>query len=200
MTRSLSGSELNQTAPRIAEARILYERGGMSVRKISEQCGLSLAELYAAAKREGWTMRGSPIVSTGKRRRKRGASASRLAAIAQASPDRRRALVGRAWALAEAQMADLERRMRRLKTGAAPSVLGEREARAMASLVRALKELAVLDGLGGTRTPDGADQDDSETASGFPRDVDQLKSELARHLEGLRRERAGKAAARDASE
>jgi hypothetical protein len=198
MSCSTDNSDLDTVEARIGQARRLYEQGNMSVRAISERCGLTKSGLYGAAKRQGWSMRASPFDGQGKQPDR--ALAKRAKAWTAPSPDdRRRALVGRAWALAEAQMAGLERRMRRLEAGDAPASQSERDARAMACLVRALKELTVLDGLGATGSLDGEDQKDSEAKGDFPRDVDQLKNELTRHLEGLRRERAGKAAAGDPS-
>ena len=198
MSCSAGNSHLGTVETRIGQARRLYEQGNLSVRAISARCGLTKSGLYGAAKRQGWSMRANSLNSQGKQQRQARAKPARTRA-APAPGDRRRALVGRAWALAEAQMADLERRMQRLETGDTPASQGERDARAIACLVRALKELTVLDGLGATGSLDGEDQKDSEANGDFPRDVDQLKDVLTRHLEGLRRDRAGKAAAGEPS-
>ena len=189
MTHSLESSELTAADTRVAEARRLYEQGSMPVHKISAHCGLTKTELYIAAKRDGWAMRSD----AGRTRRggPREAGPFLSGEGVQGVAGRRKALIARAWALAEAQKNDLERRIRRLQSSDAPSAQRERDARAMAALIRALKELAALDG---ARTSDGGKQDDSEAGADFPRDVDELKAVLARHLEGLRRERAGKEA------
>jgi len=95
----------------------------------------------------------------------------------------------RAWALAEAQVGQLERCMERLALDpvAQPNAVASRS---IVSLVKALRELDALDPRRRGRHRKRSDDD-----TRFPRTLDEFRTELERHLEGLRRGRPGGAGA-----
>jgi hypothetical protein len=172
----------------IAEARRLYETTDLPVARLLAAFGLTQAGLDELIEREGWTRRAPPA----KRRRLPPDDAPAPAAEPGAG---RGELVQRAWALAEAQMGQLERYLARL--GSDPKATPHAGAtRSIAVLIRALRELEALDPRDGRRRRRPKDEHETDA---FPRDLDQLRDELAKHLEGLRRGRSGAGPADEAA-
>jgi hypothetical protein len=110
-------------------------------------------------------------------------SARQAAGAHESPPDaspaqRRAALVARLWDAAERQIADVERR---LGDAAGDSAGRERDARALAVLVRVLKELSGFD------APDGDGPAATESCDDdIERAVDECRAQLARLVAGLR--------------
>lgn len=92
----------------------------------------------------------------------------------------RESLVARLWRTAERQVHEIETRL-----GAAgqPATDRERDARALAVLVRTLRELAAFDD---ARPRDICDEDEDDG----PRDIDEFRRELARKMDEVIRARS----------
>jgi hypothetical protein len=90
----------------------------------------------------------------------------------------RRQLVARLWGAAERQMDDIEQR---LKGVGQESTERERDARALAVLVKTLRELVAFD----ETHPAAATRTDSEDDDAGPRDIDEFRRELARKMDVL---------------
>ncbi|MET0314077.1 MAG: hypothetical protein ABW275_06750 [Hansschlegelia sp.] len=103
----------------MAEARRLYEAGGLSECEIARLTGLNRSTMRSRAEREGWR-RGE---SNAERRRLLGALRSRV----------------------DEEIAEAEAALGGAQTGDAKAQRVERAARTLASLVRTLRELAKFD-------------------------------------------------------
>ena len=101
------------------------------------------------------------------------------------SPLRRKSLVARIWRNAEAQVEQIETRL--AQSGLAPDVF-ERDARSLAILVRTLRELTAL---AESKKPDARKQSKPENDDTPPRDLDELRRELARRMQAFVEERTG---------
>jgi hypothetical protein len=104
------------------------------------------------------------------------------------SSSRRRSLIARIWANAEAQVEKIEARL--AEHDFAPKVV-ERDARALAVLVRTLRELSLFAEMKNIRSkrkdkPESGNDDDAP-----PRDIDELRNELARRMRAFVEERTG---------
>lgn len=97
---------------------------------------------------------------------------------------RRLALVGRIWRSAEQQVDQIEARL--AQAGYTPDAC-ERDARALAVLVRTLRELSELE----KRRPRAAAREKPENDDSIPKDVDELRRELARRMQALIDSRTG---------
>lgn len=164
------------------EIRALYEGRTMTVAEVAAHAGVAVPTLLRLVALNGWARR---------RRGRRPAAplapapspapppapASSLREPAPASPAARRRLVGRIWAAADAQMADVERRMR----ASGESGADERDARIMAVLVRTVRDLVALDG-----EIEGEATKDDERPNGVTPDA--LRDELVRRLEARLRD------------
>jgi hypothetical protein len=95
----------------------------------------------------------------------------------------RRALVARLWRTAERQVEEIEVRLK-----AAGLKVAEREgnARALAVVVRTLRELAAFDQAQKTRAKESATDDDDAV----PRDMDEFRRGLSRRIDALAAARA----------
>jgi hypothetical protein len=94
--------------------------------------------------------------------------------------DSRVALMARLWRAAEQQVRDIEQRLKAI--GQVPSER-ERDARALAVLVKTLRELAAFDAArGAAQSTEPADDD-------APRDMDEFRRELARKIDAIIAER-----------
>ncbi len=153
-----------------ALARRLYAEG-MPVLRIVGATGLNLYALYRWLDGgDGGRLPPVPrrLVGTGRRRRR----------LARGD---RVALVIRLWRTAERQVQEIEDRLARAAQQPGDR---ERDARTLAIVVRTLKELSALE-----RDDAVADRDEQDEAG--PADLDSFRSDLARRLAALRRERAG---------
>ncbi|MDQ0347208.1 hypothetical protein [Ancylobacter vacuolatus] len=149
------------------EARRLYELTRVPVQQVADMLGISKSTLNTRIKLWGWTRRIGRIPR---------------AADEGAAPDvpaSRGELIARLVRRIEAEIAAIERRV--LLAGLGPAQQpeashadGERAARTLAILVRALRELAALE----KQEPDGSDDDAS-------RDADTFRRELGRTLERM---------------
>jgi AcrR family transcriptional regulator len=161
----------------MAEIRALYEARSMSVADVAERAGVAVPTLMRWVTVHGWARR--------RRGRPPAAPVSPPVRLADehprepdpATPAGRRRLVARIWAAADAQMADVERRMRAAGEGGAD----ERDARITAVLVRTVRDLVALDG----ELQGEAAKDDERQTSVTP---DGLRDELVRRLEARLRD------------
>ncbi len=104
-------------------------------------------------------------------------------------PSRRKALVDRIWRSAEAQVDQIEARLAQSGLAGEES---ERGARTLAIVVRTLRELTAFDAA--RRAEERATDPSSKTAENdkpVPRNIDDLRRELARKLQALVEERSG---------
>ncbi len=157
------------------EIRALYEGRSMTVAEVAAHAGVAVPTLLRWVTLNGWT------------RRRRGRRPAPPAAAPAATPRdpapapapaaARRRLVARIWAAADAQMADVERRMRAAGEGGTD----ERDARITAVLVRTVRDLVALDG----ELESGAAKDDERPDGVTP---DALRDELVRRLEARLRD------------
>lgn len=174
---------------RIAQARLLYDAGVAPVAEIAKLLGMSAGQFHAFRRANGWPMRASPI----KRRddeappgaidqpQKDEAAAEQKAKRASAPST---SLIQRLEEAVEREFAEVESA---LSSRTGRNV--ETSARALASLVRTLAELKrmkreTLDGAG-AREDDGRDDEHDDPP---PRQLAELRAELARRLERLRGE------------
>jgi len=108
--------------------------------------------------------------------------------------DNRTAMVRRLWRAAEAQVRDIEVRL--MRTELEPAAR-ERDARALAVLVKTLRELTALDPQQPnpkTAAPAEGDADDDA----IPRDMDEFRRELARRMDAFVDARLGRGVPGDA--
>ena len=108
------------------------------------------------------------------------------------SAEARRLLVARLWRAADRQVRDIEQRLKGI--GEEPPER-ERDARALAVLVKTLRELAAFDEAH-TAAQTRTDPDDDDTG---PRDIDDFRRELARKMDALVARRAERAAGKPES-
>lgn len=142
------------------EIRDLYRGRDVTVTEIARRAGLGTPALVALVRREGWGLRHPRRVKT-------------VEAPAETPGEARRRLVARIWAAADAQLREIEARMRRFGEGGGPD---ERDARMTATLVKTVRELVALeDGLAGGKT-----KEDDDVAAVTP---EALRAELVRRLE-----------------
>jgi hypothetical protein len=101
------------------------------------------------------------------------------------SASRRAALVARIWRNAEAQVEKIEQRI--AQSEFAPKVV-ERDARALAVLVRTLRELSALAEM---RKPVARKEPKPEDDDTVPTDIEELRRELSRRMQALIDARTG---------
>jgi transposase-like protein len=163
----------------VARVRELYSAGELTIAEICRVCGVTEYTLYywvnggprsGPRHLEPLPHRIAKIPRSGHRRRLRGDRAS---------------LVKRMWRAAEAQVRDIEERLLR---DAQPADERERDARVLAVLGKTMRDLGAFDQTQADAAPrKDASRDDDDP---IPRDVDELRRELARKVEILRRRRA----------
>jgi hypothetical protein len=110
---------------------------------------------------------------------------------ARAAEVGREALVARLWRNAERQVEQIEQRL--AAAGHAPAE-GDANARALATLVKTLRELSAFDEEQARRQAP-AEQDDDDDP--IPRDIDEFRRELARRMDAFVDERMGNRIPRD---
>ena len=186
------------------ELRRLYELTALPLDEIARGAGITRAVVSGLARRQGWGSRpgartrpGGQGASGGRPRSHVGKKCPGLAECPERS-----ALVARVWAAASGQVAEIETRMvARLgphgAKGVACSAVAEAkgvkssaavgaEARAMAVLVRTLRDLTALD-----RETGAMGRNDLTDGAAHARKTETkphgLAEELARRLEGLRK-------------
>jgi hypothetical protein len=97
----------------------------------------------------------------------------------------RAAIVRRIWRTAEAQVRDIEDRL--MQSGQPPDAR-ERDARAMAVLVKTIRELSTLDDL---KTGDAATTERARDDDEVPRDINEFRRALAERIEAFNERRTG---------
>lgn len=155
----------------VALARQMY-LDGTPVAQIRKACEMSQAELY-------YWLDGGP--KAGERHLEplpRRSAGRKPPAPRRASTGNRAKLVGRLWRAAEAQVREIEVRLRRHQQQPDER---ERDARSLAVLVKTLRELSALDATTeGTAAKADTDHDDAG-----PRDIDEFRRELARRMDEI---------------
>jgi hypothetical protein len=102
----------------------------------------------------------------------------------------RKDLVQRLWRSAEQQVDEVEQRLARADQATTPE--RERDTRLLAMLAKTLRELTAIEQAKADKAATkGAPRDDDDAV---PRDLDELRRELARRIDLLRRRRTGAAA------
>lgn len=152
----------------IALARRRYAEG-VAVAAILDETGLSLGTLYACL--DGAIDCGAERLPPLPRRRATTAKRRGMPQVDRVS------LVRRLWSSAERQVRDIERR---LALDRQEPDEGERNARVLSVLVRTMRELTAFDADNGETTDMNAGDDN------FPRDIDELRRELARRISAIR--------------
>lgn len=178
----------------IAKAKRLFEAGEKAA-AIAAALDMSAATVTRYAKNDGWRDPAAKPKSVAPKKIRRAVRRSPAAAalktpapaISQPAPapdiapgERRATLVERIWKVAELQVAEIERRM----ADSGEDIAGiERGARGLAVVSRTLADLDRLDAQINPTAPDNADDEDGDD------DIDAYRAQLARLLEGFRRER-----------
>jgi hypothetical protein len=154
----------------VARARKLYAESSVPLSRILAEIGMTRSDLYHFVDGAGGTLPPLP-------RRGRSAGGRR----SRPSGDRA-GLVKRIWRTAERQVRDIEERVLRNQD----QQPGERadDARTLAVLIKALRELSALDERKGAK-------DNDLTHDDGPRDIDEFRRELARKMDAFIESRTG---------
>ena len=174
------------TSQQASEMRRLYENSPLTLNAIASQVGVSTQTVQIYSRHQGWHPRRGGKAPEGPRpMRWMGKPCTGLGECPE-----RAALIARAWAVAHVQINEIEMRMTQLGGAEEKPLTASDDARAVATLVRTLKDLTALDKAeagGGKANEKGAPNDakaPAGTASDFASD---LADELARRLAGLRK-------------
>ena len=169
------------TREQAIEIRQLYESSPMSLNAIATKVGVSPATIQSYSRHQGWRPRRGGKAPEGPRpMRWLGQPCTGLVECPE-----RAALIARAWGAAHIQINEIEMRMSAITSDKERAAGAADDAKAVATLVRTLKDLTALDRAeaGGGKaakqgTPDGPDAEAPRT---------DLADELARRLAGLRK-------------
>ena len=178
----------------VAEGRRLYEQTLTPVDEIGARMGVSRSVLYARVKEWKWHRRRYSSGDDGLAGLSADIAVVDLTEVAVASSsgpvtaERRAALGARLFRAAELTMTAIERMLRTLNPN--NEAQSERAARTTAALNRSLREVAAI------VKPDAVITDDSSQDQ-VPRDIDELRSELARRINAFVDSRRGSGAAGD---
>lgn len=161
---------------KIAQAKLLYDAGVAPVAEVMALLGMSESRFRSFRETHGWPLRASPI-------KRRGTKTHDGAA--ERAPSR--SLIARLEDAVEREFAQAERAL--AKRG---SKSMEASARVLASLVRSLAELKRMSRDAGLTASGAREDDERATDERFPdeppRELAELRAELARRLERLRGE------------
>jgi hypothetical protein len=168
---------------KVEEARLLYEANVIPVYEVAATIGMKRDAFYTLVRAQGWKLRRPPIhargdVSAATKARLDGPVEAEKppVAVAPMAPDelipKIEAAIAREFAHAEHALAHGEPRN------------AEKTAKTMASLVRSLAELKRVQ-----RDAHGHDRHNNDADEPPARDLAELKAELARRLDRLRRAR-----------
>lgn len=172
-------------------ARLLYEQSPIAVRDIAVVIGISERTLYKRAKAGGWRRhfrchkRGpggrylNPLIDFEREQAAEPAMPEDPALPPEEPAARRRRLVSLLWQSVEKQMRGVARRIDRTEALRDPA-LAERDTRSLAMLARSLEQLIAIDRA-------FADEDEPDA---IPRDIDELRRELARRVQAIIARRA----------
>lgn len=164
---------------RIAQARHLYETTAMPVADIADLLGIGLTTLMKRIKLWGWVPRNRRLAELDAAAKAEvPLKAIREAAAPAIAVAEKATLLARVRAAVESEIATIEHVLQRVEAAQLRSTDAERAARTLATLVRTLKELTVLE-----RPAETASGEESE---GEFRDIDEFRSKLAERLDRLR--------------
>ncbi len=180
----------------IAEAKRLYEQTLTPMQDIAAMMGVCRSTLDNRINEWKWVKRSVNRTAVDVSRLVRGAAVAALTAAAPdqagddaddgtadvvratpVSPEQRFALAARIQSVIEREMAAVERVLDKL--GPADQAEAERSARTLASLARTMREIAAL------TQPNDVNRLDDPDDDPVPRDLDDLRFELARRIKGL---------------
>ncbi|MCZ8104929.1 MAG: hypothetical protein O9972_44430 [Burkholderiales bacterium] len=102
---------------------------------------------------------------------------------AASRPDYRASVMRRLWRVADRQVRDIGRRV---GTPGTPATDSERDARALATLARTVRELAAVDAAARRGAGSLAGQEDAEDDDAPPRDPELFRATLAQRIDQLR--------------
>ncbi len=166
---------------RVAQARLLYDAGVAPVADVAKLLGMSESRFRAFRQANGWPLRASPI-------RARGNDAAAESGKPPRALSPSRSLIARLEDAVEREFAHAEEALAKRT----PKAI-ETSARTLASLVRTLAELKRMSRDADSSHEGAREDDDGATdESRFdqpPRQLAELRAELARRLERLRGER-----------
>jgi CRP-like cAMP-binding protein len=186
------GMPRREIAPQlVAEGRRLYEQTMTPTYDIAVMLGIARSTFNNRVNEWGWTKRAVNRAAVDIARIVRGSAVAALTAPPQeAAPappaERHAALAARILDVVEREMDAVEAVLKQL--GPADKAEAERSARTLASLARTMHEIAAL------AKPDDVTPPDDPDTDPVPRDIDELRVELARRIRGLveaQREREG---------
>ncbi len=174
------------TRDQAIEIRRLYENSQLSLTAIATKVGVSPATIQIYSRTQGWRPRRGGKAPEGARPlRWLGKPCTGLGECPE-----RKALIARAWAAAHAHINEIEARMTQIGSADEKTTTASDDARAVATLVRTLKDLTSLDKSeagGGQPAKNGAPDDPNANASASTGFASDLADELARRLAGLRK-------------
>jgi hypothetical protein len=170
----------------MAECRVLYEQTLTPVHEIWTRMGLSRDAFYIRVRDEGWQHRRGPDspladLAAGLDPADCGGETEESEPLAAVTEERRAALGARNFRAAEKQMDTIERILASLQAVSVPQ--SERAARIISNLNRALRETEQI-----TR-PEPSPANDAADPDAIPRDLDELRLELAQRIHAFFAER-----------
>jgi hypothetical protein len=173
----MAGKSPTPSQHTIAQAKLLYDAGVAPVAEVMRLLGMTASQFRSFREREGWPMRASPI-------RRRAAETPATSETPERAPTRD--LIARLEEAVEREFANAEAALAR----SGPKSV-EASARVLASLVRSLAELKRMRRDVGPVDGETREDDERATHESFdapPRELAELRAELARRLERLRGE------------
>jgi hypothetical protein len=164
-----------------ASVRRMYVEG-VPVWRIQDEAGITKHRLYSILQHAP----GGPVPLRSASRTP--AATATAVAIAltpgpAAGPDYRTSVMRRLWRVADRQVRDIGRR---IAAPDAPATDVERDARALATLARTVRELAAADAAVPRGARAMADQEDAEDDDAPPRDPELFRAALAQRIDQLR--------------
>ena len=176
----------------VAQARLLYDSGLTPVSEIRALLGMSAHRFHAFRVQNGWPLRPRLCQPAS------GAEPETAARPAPANPPRNDTNVR---PISPERLRDVQMMIMRLEDAVTREFVraetalarqtpknAETSARTLSSLVKTLVELKKMPPVATPPAP--VDEEDEEDEDPIPRDVDELRAELARRLERLEREKA----------
>lgn len=189
------------TKAQVEEMRRLYCHSKTSVSAIANKLGVSKETVRRHIRSQAWPLRRTVLTQTGKHTKSKASSKRELSGgsltrksiskcVGLSHCTERPELIGRVWATALSQIEELEKRTKSLGgRGQKNLARASDDARAVAILVRTLKDLMALDNRG-----DGGVREKKRTnaaeQTGDQKGWSSLAEDLARRLAGLRKRRA----------
>lgn len=162
----------------IAHAQHLYEGTSVPVADIAKMLGIGLTTLMKRVKLWGWKPRNRRLADLdAAAKAKVPVEDIRRAAASASATVEKATLLGRVRAVVESEIVAIESVLRRVESAQLRSTDAERAARTLATLVRTLRELAVLE--------KPAPTDNGEGSEGEFRDIEQFRRSLAQRLDRL---------------